>query len=417
MSNALSVWWDGRVAGTLHLDKHGEMQFAYAPAWLEDSESPALSFSLPKRLKPFGRRECQPFFEGMLPEESQRVAIARALGVSAGNDFRLLEHLGGEVAGALVLLPEGEVPPQPSDGAPDILDDERVLALLDRLPIRPMLAGEGGLRLSLAGAQSKLPVLLLDGQIALPAPGQPTSHILKPPIPRFEGTTENEFYCMTLARAIGLDVASVAMRRVGDRPFLLIERYDRKLDGEGRLVRLHQEDFAQALGVPSQRKYASEGGPTFRDIFALLRAAATRPARDVLKLADAAIFNLIIGNADAHAKNFSLLHVGGVVRLAPLYDLLSTISYPELSEKLAMKIAKKATLEEIEPRHWDRFAEDIGIGAPYLRRRIGQLCQAVLEQISTTDSALAASLPADKRFAGLAHLVGDRAGRLILKTR
>lgn len=416
MSNALSVWWDGKVAGTLHLDKHGEMQFVYAPAWLEDSESPALSFSLPKRLDPFGRRECRPFFEGMLPEESQRVAIASALGVSAGNDFRLLEHLGGEVAGALVLLPEGEVPPEPSDGAPDILDDQRLLALLDRLPIRPMLAGEGGLRLSLAGAQSKLPVLLLDGQIALPAPGQPTSHILKPPIPRFEGTTENEFYCMTLARAIGLDVAPVVMRRVEDRPFLLIDRYDRKVDGEGRLVRLHQEDFAQALGVPSQRKYASEGGPTFRDIFGLLRAAATRPARDVLKLTDAAIFNLIIGNADAHAKNFSLLRAGATVRLAPLYDLLSTISYPELSAKLAMKIAKKATLEEIEPRHWDRFAEDIGIGAPYLRRRIGQLCQAVLDQISAADSALASSLPADERFTDLAKLVGDRAGRLILKT-
>lgn len=416
MSNALSVWWDGKVAGTLNLDKHGEMQFVYAPAWLEDSESPALSFSLPKRLDPFGRRECRAFFEGMLPEESQRVAIASALGVSAGNGFRLLEYLGGEVAGALVLLPEGEVPPKPRDGAPDVLDDQRLLALLDRLPIRPMLAGEGGLRLSLAGAQSKLPVLLLDGQIALPAPGQPTSHILKPPIPRFKGTTENEFYCMTLARAIGLDVASVVMRRVEGRPFLLIDRYDRKVDGEGRLVRLHQEDFAQALGVPSQRKYASEGGPTFRDIFGLLRAAATRPARDVLKLTDAAIFNLIIGNADAHAKNFSLLHAGATVRLAPLYDLLSTISYPELSAKLAMKIAKEATLEEIEPRHWDRFAKDIGIGAPYLRRRIGQLCQAVLDQISAVDSSLTGSLPTDERFTDLATLVADRAGRLILKT-
>jgi serine/threonine-protein kinase HipA len=417
VSSALSVWWDGKVAGTLRLDKNGEMQFAYAPVWLEDSASPALSFSLPKRLDPFGRRECQPFFEGMLPEESQRVAIARALGVSAGNDFRLLEHLGGEVAGALTLLPEGEVPPKSSDGAPDILDDQHLLDLLDRLPIRPMLAGEGGLRLSLAGAQSKLPVLLVDGQIALPAPGQPTSHILKPPIPRFEGTTENEFYCMTLARALGLDVARVAMRRVEDRPFLLIERYDRKVDGKGRLVRLHQEDFAQALGVPSQRKYASEGGPTFRDVFALLRTAATRPARDVLKLTDAAIFNLIIGNADAHAKNFSLLHIDGVVRLAPLYDLLSTIAYPELSAKLAMKIAKKAVLEEIEPCHWDRFAEEIRIGAPYLHRRIGQLCQAVLHQISAAGSALAALLPAGERFADLAEIVGDRAERLTLKAR
>lgn len=417
MSNALSVWWDGKVAGTLQLDKNGEMQFAYAPSWLEDGESPALSFSLPKRIDPFGRRECQPFFEGMLPEESQRVAIARALGVSAGNDFRLLEHLGGEVAGALMLLPEDERPPPPSDGAPDFLDDQRLLALLDRLPTRPMLAGEGGLRLSLAGAQSKLPVLLVDGQIALPAPGQPTSHILKPPIPRFAGTTENEFYCMTLARAIGLDVAPVTIREVHDRRFLLIERYDRKVDGEGRLVRLHQEDFAQALGVPSQRKYASEGGPTFRNIFTLLRAATTRPARDVLKLTDAAIFNLIIGNADAHAKNFSLLHVGGIVRLAPLYDLLSTIAYPDLSAKLAMKIAKKAKLEEIEPRHWERFAADIGIGAPYLRRRVGQLSQIVVDQLSASNSPLAALLPAGESFADLAGLIGDRAERLILKAR
>ncbi|WP_380872328.1 type II toxin-antitoxin system HipA family toxin [Sphingomonas sp. DBB INV C78] len=403
MSDALSVWWNGKLAGTLQLDEIGEMQFAYASAWLEDSEARALSFSLPKRREPFGRRECQPFFEGMLPEDSQRVAIARALGVSAGNDFRLLEHLGGEVAGALMLLPQGETPPAWSDGQPDILDDHRLVALLDRLPIRPMLAGEGGLRLSLAGAQSKLPVLLVDGRIALPAPGQPTSHILKPPIARFEGTTENEFYCMTLAAAIGLDVAPVTMHTVEDRSFLLIERYDRQVDGDGRMIRLHQEDFAQALGVPSQRKYSSEGGPTFRDIFALLRKAATRPARDILKLTDAAIFNLIIGNADAHAKNFSLLHVGGLVRLAPLYDLLSTVAYAELSAKLAMKIVKKAKLEEIEPRHWDRFAEEIGIGAPYLHRRIRQLCQAVLDQNSAADSVLA-------------DLVSERAKLLLRKT-
>lgn len=278
MTNALSVLWDGKVAGTLHLDNRGEMQFAYAPGWLKDRKSQALSFSLPKRLDPFGRRECQPFFEGMLPEELQRVAIARALGVSAGNDFRLLEHLGGEVAGALALLPEGEAPPKPSDGAPDILDDQ-------------------------ADSRRRRWSAPVAGRCPVETPGPPS---------RWS---------------------------------------DRKVDGAGRLVRLHQEDFAQALGVPSQRKYASEGGPTFRHIFGLLRSAATRPARDVLKLTDAAIFNLIIGNADAHAKNFSLLHAGATVRLAPLCDLLSTISYPELSAKLAMKIAKKATLEEIEPRH------------------------------------------------------------------
>jgi serine/threonine-protein kinase HipA len=350
----------------------------------------------------------------MLPEETQRAAIARALGVSAGNDFRLLEHLGGEVAGALTLLPEGEAPPMLSDGTPNILDDERLLSLLDRLPIRPMLAGESGLRLSLAGAQSKLPVLLVGNSIALPAPGQPTSHILKPAIPRFEGTTENEYYCMSLARAIGLDVAPVAMHTVADRSFLLIERYDRRIDG-GRLVRLHQEDFAQALGVPSHRKYSSEGGPTFKDVFALVRQATLRPARDILKLADAAIFNLMIGNADAHAKNFSLLHRDGAVRLAPLYDLLATIAYPELSDKLAMKIARQAKLEEIEPRHWDEFAKTIGMGAPYLHRRVRQICGAALAQITAQDSDLKQMLAQPERFSAFASLIEDRAQRLTLK--
>lgn len=415
MTGQLSVWWDGRVTGSLHLDQHGDMEFTYAPDWLTDAKTLALSVSLPKRADPFSRRECQPFFGGILPEEGQRHAIARALGVSAENDFRLLEHLGGEVAGALMLLPDGEVPQPPSDGAPDILTDERLLALLDRLPVRPMLAGEGGLRLSLAGAQSKLPVLLIDGRIALPGPGQPTSHILKPPIARFEGTTENEYFCMTLAAAIGLDVAPVEMRSVAGRSFLLITRYDRVRTSDGQLIRLHQEDFAQALGIPSQRKYASEGGPTFKDSFALLRRAASRPARDILRLLDAAIFNLIIGNADAHSKNFSLLHRNGGVTLAPLYDLLSTVAYPDLSAKLAMKIARQATLEEIQSRHWDAFAADVDVAAPHIHRRIRQLCGATLAQIDLSDGLLRQRLPAGANFAPFADLIRARAVMLLAK--
>jgi serine/threonine-protein kinase HipA len=339
----------------------------------------------------------------------QRTAIARALGVSADNEFRLLEYLGGEVAGALTLLPEGETPPSPSDAAPKLLDDHALVQLLDHLPLRPMLAGEDGLRLSLAGAQSKLPVLLIDGQIALPAPGQPTSHILKPPISRFEGTTENEFFCMSLASAIGLDVAPVEMRVVADRSFLLVTRYDRAVGAEGHVTRLHQEDFAQALGIPSHRKYASEGGPIFPDCFALLRRAATRPAREILKLLDAAIFNLIIGNADAHAKNFSLLHSGGIITLAPLYDLLSTVLYPNLHVKLAMKIGGKSVLEDIESRHWERFAADAGLGAPFVRARIGQLCNAVIAAI---DGEFAKALPSDADFSVVKALVRERAATL-----
>jgi serine/threonine-protein kinase HipA len=416
MTDRLSVWWDGRISGCLYLGPDGETLFAYDAAWLADSKAAALSFSLPKQAEPFKRSAVQAFFGGILPEEGQRTAIARALGVSADNEFRLLEYLGGEVAGALTLLPEGETPASPSDAASKLLDDDALVQLLDHLPLRPMLAGEDGLRLSLAGAQSKLPVRLIDGQIALPAPGQPTSHILKPPISRFEGTTENEYFCMSLASAIRLDVAAVEMRVVAERPFLLVTRYDRSVGAGGRVTRLHQEDFAQALGVPSHRKYASEGGPIFPDCFALLRRAATRPAREILKLLDAAIFNLIIGNADAHAKNFSLLHSagnrGGPITLAPLYDLLSTIIYPNLHMKLAMKIGGKAVLEDIEPRHWERFAAEAGLGAPFVRARIGQLCNAVVAAI---DGEFGKALPSAADFSVVKSLVRERA--VMLKDR
>jgi serine/threonine-protein kinase HipA len=241
-----------------------------------------------------------------------------------------------------------------------------------------MLAGEEGLRLSLAGAQSKLPVVLVNGAVALPSPGQPTTHILKPPIARFSGTTENEALVMRLAAAIGLDVATVEPRVVQDRTFLLVERYDRSCGEDGLVRRIHQEDFCQALSVPTEIKYASEGGPTFKDCFALLRQVAVRPAVDVLKLLDAVIFNLIVGNADAHGKNFSILYGSDGPRLAPLYDLLATVAYPELSPQLAMRIGKRATLGEMDPRGWSAFAADAGVGLPLIRRRVSEISQAVI---------------------------------------
>lgn len=261
MKAALSVWWDRRIAGALRLDKHGDMSFAYDPVWLADDRAPALSASLPKRTESFNRRACRPFFGGLLPEEAQRAAAARALGVSQGNDFALLRALGGDVAGALTLWPEGETPPAPSDHvAPEPLDEHALVALLDELPTRPLLAGKDGLRLSLAGAQSKIPIVLVDGKIALPAPGQPTTHILKPPITHLAATTESEAFVMRLAAAAGLSVATVEARVAAGRPFLLVTRYDRKIGPDGRASRLHQEDFCQALGVPSEHKYANEGG-------------------------------------------------------------------------------------------------------------------------------------------------------------
>ena len=386
----LDIWWDGRHVGQLTQDQHGELGFTYVSEWIDNNLAPPLSASLPKRAEPFSRRECRTFFGGLLPEEGQRDAAAQALGVSRANDFALLDRLGGDVAGALQLLPQGEMPCIPSlDQQPSPLDEAGLIRVLDALPLRPLLAGEDGLRLSLAGAQSKVPVVLVNGTIALPAPGQPTTHILKPSIARFPATTENEAFVMRLAAAVGLDVAKVEPRMVRDRKFLLVQRYDRPTMADGNIRRIHQEDFCQALGVPPETKYASEGGPTFKDCFALLRRISCRPALDVLKLLDAAIFNLIVGNADAHGKNFSILYDDNGPRLAPLYDLFSIVAYPELSPKLAMKIGKCGTLEEMDSKAWSAFATEAGLGLPLIRRRVNEISDAVRSQANAVLDKLA----------------------------
>ncbi len=384
MKRILDVWWNQQIVGQLNQNQHGDLSFVYAPAWLADAHSPPLSASLPKREKAFTKRECRPFFAGLLPEESQREVVAQLLGVSSANDFSLLDHLGGEVAGAIELLPSGKQPPfLRSEQSPTPFDDTDLVKLLDKLPLRPFLAGEQGLRLSLAGAQPKVPVVLVNNAVALPSPGQPTTHILKPPIERFNGTTENEAFVMRLAQAVGLNVADVEPRVVRGRPFLLIERYDRRDGVDGRVQRIHQEDFCQALGIPPEKKYASEGGPAFADCFTLLRENSAVPGLDLLALLDATIFNVMVGNADAHGKNFSILYQNGGPRLAPLYDLLSTTFYSEISAAFAMKIGRRSTLSELDAKGWKRFAEDAGIGLPLVRQRIGKIAATIDAKIAS----------------------------------
>ena len=416
MTRALTVWWEGATVGSLTADRPGAMRFAYDGGWVADPSAAALSVSLPKRLEPFPPRACRPFFAGLLPEGAQRDAVAAALGVSPANEFDLLDRLGGEVAGALTLWPAGETPLAiETAGSPTALSDDELAGRLARLDARPFLAGTRGLRLSLAGAQSKLPVVLVDGRIALPAPGQPTTHILKPPIARFEATTENEAFAMRLAAGLGLDAAPVEPYRVGEGPpCLLIARYDRRSGPDGVVRRLHQEDFCQALSIVPGRKYAAEGGPGFPQCFDLVRRACARPAFELLKLLDAAILQVLLGNADAHGKNYSLLYRGDGIALAPLYDLLSTVAYPELSPGFAMKVARRATLEELRRGDWDRFAGGIGLGAPIVRRRVRELSDLALERAERVAGDLARVGLDEDALAQCADRSTDRARRLAL---
>src|SRR5215472_6577115 len=226
MARTLDVYLHTDLAGRLTQDGDGGMSFQYAGSWLQKAGAVPLSHSLPLRAERFRRKECRGFFAGILPEESKREMIARNLGISARNDYAMLEAIGGECAGAVTFLPHGEPLPDRHYGYRN-LSDEELAAILRELPKRPLLAGEEGIRLSLAGAQDKVAVRIEGGEVSVPLGGAPSTHILKPAVERFEGVVFNEALSMKLAVAAGLAAAAVETRSVDGVDFLVIERYDR----------------------------------------------------------------------------------------------------------------------------------------------------------------------------------------------
>jgi serine/threonine-protein kinase HipA len=389
MAKTLDVYLHKDFVGHLIQDESGQMVFDYAESWLEKPGACPLSQSLPLRKERFTRKECRGFFAGILPEESKREIIARNLGISARNDYAMLERIGGECAGAITFVPIGEPMPSHNDGYRK-LSTEELIAILKELPRRPLLAGENGVRLSLAGAQDKIAVRIEGDNVSLPLGGAPSTHILKPAIERFKGVVFNEALSMKLAATVGLPAASVEFRTVEDMTFLLVERYDRvhqqASGGESIVERVHQEDFCQALGVVPETKYQREGGPSLKDCFRLLREVSIAPVIDLVRLLDAVIFNYLVGNNDAHGKNFSLLYPrAGIedvqVRLAPLYDLVSTIYYPELSQEMAMKIGGEYSSANVTPHSFEKLAEEAGLAKPLVRRRVPELADAILSTL------------------------------------
>ncbi len=388
----LDVIWDDVLVGTYDLLEDGSELFAYDAGYLESENASPVSYSLPLRTDAYGKRKLRPFFSGLLPEGSQRQRIASFLGVAENDDFAILEAIGGECAGALRIVPHGSST-EDGIGCLEPCSPERLMQIVKSLPYRPMMAGEKGLRLSLAGAQSKLPVVFRDGSFLLPENGAPSTHILKPELSEwFRGIVSNEHCCMTLARTVGVPSAETSIVDVGDIPCLLVKRYDRVVaSGTEKVRRIHQEDFCQALGRPPEQKYQSDGGPLARDIVRLLRSGwSTRPAKDVLAFVDLVVFNAIIGNADAHGKNYSMLYYGGERRLAPGYDLVSTVFWPALASAPAMKIGGSDSINSILSGHWRKFAEETNISATALRSRIKSICKGILSQ-----TCAALSLPGE----------------------
>lgn len=408
MTHLLDVYFGQAKAGALSQDESGALSYAYDPGYLAGQEPRAISFSMPLQEAAYADRVARPFFSGLLPDEGARQRLAGALGISAGNAFGLLEVIGGECAGALSLYPAGQTPPSSDDDGVEALSADRLQEILGKLRERPLLGGEEGVRLSLAGAQDKLAVCVDGDTIGLAKGGRPTTHILKPFIQALDGTVENELFCLRLAARLKLPVPKVEMRRSGVIPFLLVERYDRSQHKDGTITRLHQEDFCQVLSVPPELKYEEEGGPGTERSLGLIDKTTARPAADRLAFIRMLVFHYLVGNADAHGKNYALLYRSKTPDLAPLYDVVCTAAYPRLAKKLAMAIGGRAIGDTIQLKHWLTLVPDT--------RGAGRLLVKDMVELAGRIGAEADKLLAELEETGIAHDI-LKTIRAVIETR
>jgi len=408
MADLLDVYLNQDLAGQLE-ENRGKLLFTYQQTWLESERFIPLSVIMGPQREPFPDEIARPFFENLLPEGEIRAAIAKLKQLSERNTFGLLGEIGGDCAGAISLSPHGDKL-RLNEGY-EGLADERLAELLAGMAKRPLLVIDDELRLSLAGAQNKLPLHYDGKQLSLPRGSAPSSHILKPGARAFEHMPANEHFCMRLAGALELPVPTSLILRKPESLYL-IERYDRARAPDGTLTRIHQIDFCQALNLPSQKKYEHEGGPSLALCFEVIKKYSSQPAKDRLNLILWTIFNYLVGNADAHAKNLSLLITREGVALAPFYDLVSTAAYRELTEKLALKIGGENRPEWIQKRHWDGLAEISDTNPRIVRLQIEKLASTIVDKARDTAGALGLEKDESKIIEKILAVITDRAAHL-----
>jgi serine/threonine-protein kinase HipA len=406
----LDVYLHGRLIG--HIGHHSsDLWFQYRPEIHEaaDAERFLISVRLPVQPEPFTHEETIGFFDNLLLEEGLRDALARATRHDRRDTAGLLGLVGGECAGAVSVWPHGMAPPEPPryrTCEPGQLEELFATAhgtLLTRAQLES--------RQSMSGAQDKLVFRRLGQRYELPLGGAPGNVLLKRPSPRYDGLVQNELAGQWLARALGIPAAETRAAG-GATPLLESVRFDRYVGEDSGIRRLHQEDFCQALGRPPIRKYQAQNGPGFADISRILRAHSANPAEDLDLLIKAAILNICLGNEDAHAKNFALLYTDHGLRLAPLYDVLSTEVYDELTRGYAMYVGTAHRASQLDGVALARFARDVEVGLAVVHGVIEEMTARLPAEWERVRVAVAEAAGEDAVLERMAHTIEANTARL-----
>ncbi len=389
MAARLRVLLRGDHCGTLERDgTSNQFTFQYEPSWIAAHPKELLSFSLPVGQEEFGYEDCLPFFRGLLPEGLRRERIARGRRIDSADDFALLEAIGGDCAGAVSVVEEFV---QDDPAGVELVDEHDLIESLrnytdtSREPSKPP---RGRRRYSLAGVQVKDVLYFKPGEDPATAPlkrptgSMPSTHIVKPALnPEYLKIAWNEALCMRLADSLRLPVKVPVVRIIDGVECFIVARYDRAFDSEGRVTRIHQEDFCQALKALHKYEYDDQEnkvGPGFAEILSVARKLS-EPVRAIPLLHQAAIFNLLIANADAHAKNLSIFHLaGGRAELAPFYDLVCTAHYPDLAREMGMGFGKQLDPEHLTESDFKSYCSDTRINMRAFRHHVENMCKVVI---------------------------------------
>jgi len=384
----LRVFFEQRAVGTIDIDKDGP-SFSYDPEWIKLRGAFPISTTMPLGSERIAPEIFLPWAANLLPENEQLRTLGQLLGMAAGDVVGLLSAIGGDTAGALSIGQPGRIGSVLWRALEKPEDLEKVI---QELPNKPFLAGDEGVSMSLAGAQTKLAVALDDaGVICIPTNGSPSTHILKPDAPRLQGGVQNEAFCLTLARLMGLPTPDITTGKAGARSYLLVKRYDRT-NASGRWRRLHQEDFCQALGKPPSAKYESNHtgivGPTLKDMFAVARRHM--PPTDVVRLLDMVVLNALTCNTDAHAKNYAIMIRATGASLAPTYDVMCGEAWEHVTKNLSQRIGGKSKLDDLNGGDWQRFARACGLNPKQVIDRVDVLAQSVIANAAAAEAEVAA---------------------------
>lgn len=408
MTHAVPVWFGDLHVGDVTVAADGSLGFDYADPWLATRGAFPLSLTLPLHGGSFDTGTIAAWLANLLPEERQLKVLTRSYGLDQADSLALLSEIGGDTAGALSFAAPSRTSEWVYTPLTDFYGVEDPQVALERhfedLKARPFLAGEDGVRVSLAGGQEKTALAVLDKDgvavvrlpqdgdvLTIPRNGAPSTLILKPDNPLLPGIVENEVYCLRLAQAIGIRSAQVTILPARSRKAICVLRYDRRVSPSGHIQRVHQEDFAQANGVPPGRKY-ERGTIKGPDLKTLLDTGRTLPPADALALLDQVVFNILVANTDAHAKNYSLLlPVGSGPRLAPLYDVSSVLPWPSVIQYFAQSLAgKKRRPGDMDARHWDALAKASQYRPADTRARVEELVdRLVANRVAVTEAVAA----------------------------